>query len=433
MNLTPRLFGDNRLYERWRWQIFAITWLTYFGYYLTRKTFSVAKIGIQEDQTTILTRSEMAWIDGVFLVAYAIGQFTSGILGDQTGTRKVILVGMFGSVLAAAAMGASSIALALGVFFCLQGLFQSTGWAPLVKNLGNFFSQHERGTVIGAWSTCYASGGMVASIYAGYWGDRLGWRYAFFIPAVTLLGIWILFVFLQRNRPEDVGLPPIEEYHGGEKTPLAETETSENGLESSWKVVQEMIGNRTVLVVCLAYFLTKPVRYAILFWGPQYINDKLGSGMTESGAISALFELSGILGAVLAGVVSDRVFGSRRIPVCVITLLALGGFLFVMDGLPATRLVLSASYLFIGFLVFASDTILNGPVAIDFGTKKGASTAAGFINGAGSVGAILGGTIPGFFSGLWGWEGIFWFLGIMSLTAAAILLPKWNAMPATSG
>ncbi|MEW6158497.1 MAG: MFS transporter, partial [Verrucomicrobiota bacterium] len=33
-------------YARWRWQIFAVTWLAYAGFYLTRKSFSVAKIEI---------------------------------------------------------------------------------------------------------------------------------------------------------------------------------------------------------------------------------------------------------------------------------------------------------------------------------------------------------------------------------------------------
>ena len=48
---TPRMaastkpVGDNPRYERWRWQIFAVTWLAYAGLYLTRKSFSVAKIG----------------------------------------------------------------------------------------------------------------------------------------------------------------------------------------------------------------------------------------------------------------------------------------------------------------------------------------------------------------------------------------------------
>ena len=51
----------------------------------------------------------------------------------------------------------------------------------------------------------------------------------------------------------------------------------------------------------------------------------------------------------------------------------------------------------IGLLLFGPDSIISGTAAIDFGTKQGASTAAGIINGMGSVGAIIGGTIPGFF------------------------------------
>ncbi len=432
MKRNTRLIGDDARYERWRWQIFAVTWLAYFGYYLTRKTFSVAKIGMEQDPAIDISRSEMAWIDGAYLVAYALGQFVAGMLGDRAGTRKVVGVGMLGSVVAAAAMGASTFTIAFGILFGLQGLCQSTGWAPLVKNMGNFFSRHERGTVMGTWSTCYAVGGMVASVYAGYWGDRLGWRFAFLIPAATLVVIWLLFLWLQRNRPEDVGLSSIEDYHGEEVDVLVDEVSAPHDTAGSWHVVREVLSNRTVWVVCLAYFLTKPARYAILFWGPQYIHQKLGSGMAESGAISALFELAGIVGAISAGVISDRVFDSRRMPVCVIALLALGGFLLVMDQLPATRLALAASYLLIGLLVFIPDAILNGPTAVDFGTKAGASTAAGFINGAGSVGAILGGTLPGF-ADRWGWVwgDVFLFLGGMALTAAAILLPNWNALPAT--
>src|SRR5438874_9677378 len=87
------------LYERWRWQIFAITWLAYAGFYLTRKSFSVAKIGIGAGTPIGLSQPQMAWIDGAFLVAYAIGQFLWGVAGDKFGTRKVILLGMLGSVL----------------------------------------------------------------------------------------------------------------------------------------------------------------------------------------------------------------------------------------------------------------------------------------------------------------------------------------------
>src|SRR6185503_1972283 len=134
-----------------------------------------------------------------------------GICGDRFGTRKVVLLGMIGSILAAVAMGATSGASMMWSFSTLQGLFQSTGWAPLAKNLTNFFSRRERGTVMGFWCTNYALGGFVAAYYAGKAGDLLGWRASFFVPALTLLGILVLFTVFQRNRPEDVGLPPIEQ------------------------------------------------------------------------------------------------------------------------------------------------------------------------------------------------------------------------------
>jgi len=48
-----------------------------------------------------------------------------------------------------------------------------------------------------------------------------------------------------------------------------------------------------------------------------------------------------------------------------------------------------------GFLVFIPDSLISGTAAIDFGTKKGASTANGVINGMGSIGQMLGVMLPG--------------------------------------
>src|SRR5688572_8956953 len=157
--LTAIAEDEDRRYRRWRWQIFAITWLAYAGFYLTRKSFSVAKVGIQSDASFPLSKFEMSWIDGANLTAYAIGQFVFGIAGDKVGTRRVVLGGMVVSVLAALLMGATTITVLFGVFLCIQGFAQATGWAPLNKNMSTFFSRGERGTVMGFWTTNYALGG----------------------------------------------------------------------------------------------------------------------------------------------------------------------------------------------------------------------------------------------------------------------------------
>jgi len=423
---------DDQTYRRWRWQIFAVTWLAYAGFYLTRKSFSVAKIGIQKDPMLGMSDAQMAWIDGAYLVAYAVGQFVFGIAGDRAGPRKVVLAGLFVSVMCALAMGASTWVVLFGALFLIQGLAQSSGWAPLSKNMSMFFSRGERGMVMGLWCTNYAIGGLIASIIAGWAGDRFGWRYAFYIPAGLLLLVTLLFLLLQRNRPEDVGLPPIEQYHG-EPPDVARAGDSEIAeREGSWRVVRDVLTNRMVLLLAAVYFLLKPTRYAILFWGPKYIHSKLGSGMTESGALSALFELAGPAAALGGGILSDKVFGTRRVPVCVICLILLGALLVSFNSFPVTRLSLGLSFFAIGMLLFAPDTLVAGAASVDFGTKKGASTASGVINGFGSIGAILGGTLPGFFNQRWGWNGVFIFLGVMCIIAGLILLPRWNALPKTA-
>lgn len=419
-------------YERWRWQVFAITWWAYVGFYLTRKSFAVAKVELGGESGLSLSKDQMAWIDFTYLVAYAVGQFFWGVCGDRYGTRRVVLAGMLGSAAVAAAMGASSTAFLLLVLFGLQGLCQSSGWAPLSKNIGHFFSRRERGTIMGLWSTNYALGGFVASVFAGYFGGLWGWRYAFFVPAGALLVIWLHFLIFQRNRPEDVGLPPIEEYHGEPKDKPGD-DGAPAAPEGSWRAVGEVLTSPMVWLLAGVYFFIKPTRYAIVFWAPVYIHEKLGTDMLESGTLGSMFELAGPLSILAAGVLSDRLFGARRNPIAVICLFLVAGLVFALDRLPASGLVLGACLFAIGFLLYAPDSLVSGTAAVDFGTKKGASTAAGLINGCGSVGAIVGGTLPGLLHDRLGWDGLFQILAGTLVLAGCLLLPKWNAKPTAEG
>jgi OPA family sugar phosphate sensor protein UhpC-like MFS transporter len=433
----------NLKYEFWRYRIFIITWLAYAAFYLTRMSFSVAKIGIEQDPNFHLSKSVMGVVDGVYLAAYAVGQFIWGMFGDRFGTRIVILIGMFASVIAGFGMGASSTTLLLGIFFCIQGLCQSTGWAPLAKNISYFFSQRERGVVMGWWCTHYAVGGTIAVVIAGYIGDYFdNWRYAFYGPAALLFGVWVLFLLLQKNRPEDIGLPPIEEYHGEKQAVLDVHDKPQEEPEGSWKTIFAVLKNRMVLFLGLVYFCLKPTRYAVLFWSAKYVNEKLGTGMGESASISMCFQLAGPLGILFGGYMSDKVFGSRRMPISVICLFLLGAVLFSFSTVTAysyehfsiglTKWVLRGLFFAIGFLLYVPDSLVSGTAPTDFGTKKGASTASGFINGCGSVAAISGGSLAGWVAENWNWNVLFIALGITICLAGIVLLPKWNALPATA-
>jgi OPA family sugar phosphate sensor protein UhpC-like MFS transporter len=426
--------GKDRNYERWRWQIFFISWLAYLGFYLTRKSFSVAKVELVKPSVMGWSKADLSKIDAAMLITYAIGNFLCGILGDRFGTRKVVLVGMLGSVIAAFLMGASSLILVMGILFAIQGFCQSAGWGPLSKNIGEFFSQRERGSVMGFWCTSYAVGGVLAAALAGYMAEHYGWRYALWGPAAALFVIWVLFLLLQRNRPEDVGLPPIEQYHGEPEALVAPGETPAEEPEGSWAVIVSVLKNKMVMLLAVVYFLVKMPRYFFLFWAPLLINERLGTGTAESGLLGSIYDIASPFGVLLGGYLSDKMFQSRRIPMSIIGLIGTVIILFSFSHLPNTRLALGLGLFGIGFLLNIPDSLVSGTAAIDFGTKKGASTASGLINGVGGIGAVIGETAPGWIdkfvhNGQDSWTYIFMGLGVVMGVAALLLLPKWNELP----
>ena len=421
-------YQKNPTFELWRYKICGITWLAYAGFYLTRSSFAVAKIGISEDSTISMTSEQMGIIDGIYLIGYAIGQFVWGYLGDKAGTRKIVLGGLTASIIAGFAMGVSSIMLAFGVFALMQGLSQSTGWAPLAKNVSNWFSLRERGVVMGWWATNYTIGGLIGAPLAGLAASYfLDWRFAFYMPAIVLLGVLALFYFIQKNKPEDVGLPTIEEYHQESVTIVQDDEPG----EGSWQMTLNIIKDPMVILLGAMYFFLKPTRYAILFWGPLFVSETLGTGMAESAFINGAFFLAGPFSVLAGGYASDKLFQSRRMPYSAISMLLLAILLYFFNSLVSggSSLVSAGVLFLIGFLIYGPDSLVSATAAVDFGTRKGASTSSGLINGMGSIGAIVGGTIPGFFKDSWGWDGVFTLMAGSALIAGLLMITKWNALP----
>ena len=412
--------------KRWRVQIFAITWLAYAAFYFTRKAFSVAKLGIGEDPSFHLDKMMMANLDGVYLAAYAVGQFGWGMLADRFGPRVVVLGGLLISAVAALVMGSFAT---LPIFFTcmlIQGLAQSTGWSGLCKNIGSFFPAEQRGRVLGLWSSCYAFGGLVASPFAGWWAYTLigSWHAAFISSAAVVAVVAVLFFIFQRNKPEDVGLPAVEP-----EPELTAEESEAQSKISVWEPLREILRNRTVLTLGLAYFMLKPARYAILLWGPVIVFEQMPSvGKVGAAIIPTAFELAGLLGPIMIGLASDKLFGARRMPACVLSLLALTvSLVFFMGALHTGSVLLVVALLFVmGLTLYGPDSMISGAAAIDFGTAKAGATAAGFVNGCGSVGAILGGLLPGYFDTVT----VFIVFAGCAMFSALVLIPHWNSRPA---
>jgi OPA family sugar phosphate sensor protein UhpC-like MFS transporter len=182
------------------------------------------------------------------------------------------------------------------------------------------------------------------------------------------------------------------------------------------------------------YFLVKPTRYLLLFWSPVYVAERLGTDTLQSGWLSSMFDLAGPVGTLAGGIISDKVFHSKRIPVSVLALFCVAALMLVFPFIPLSRLGMGIGMFALGFLVLIPDSLISGAAAIDFGTKKGAATANGVINGLGSLGQMLGVLLPGSVESLLGkgqnvWTVIFIGLGICLVLAGLMLAPQWNRLP----
>jgi len=424
----------SRALAGWQVRVFVATWLGYAGFYLTRKSLSVAKVELKKPEVWGLSNETLATVDGGYLVAYALGQFLWGVLGDRLGTRRVVLAGMAGSVAVAVAMGTAASVAGFGLLFALQGVFQSSGWAPLTKNMGEFFPRRVRGRVMGLWCTNFALGGMIAGIVAGVAAKQGGWRMAFLVPAGMLAVIWIVFAALQADRPEDVGLPSPESASGDDEAVIVAGDQVADEPEGAWRTILDVVTSPTVLVISFVYLLVKPLRYLLMFWAPVYLNERLGTDVAESGMLGSLFDLAGPVGIIAGGWASDRLFGTRRFPVMAITLVAAGLALAALPWMPPTRGAVGAALFVIGLLVYIPDSLASGAAAIDFGTRRGAATAAGMINGCGSLGGVVGGTLPGLVAattadGRTPWNVLFLALAAGLVIAGAAVAPLWNRLP----
>ncbi|MBI2980975.1 MAG: MFS transporter [Deltaproteobacteria bacterium] len=422
---SARIFRQmNKKYSLWRIRTFAITWIAYAGFYLCRKNLAVVKVSLKEEFG--FDNLHLGAIGTAYLTTYAIGQFLNGVLGDKVGARITVGLGLLIAAISSFLFPLGTTAGFMMVLYGINGYAQATGWPGLVKTMGNWFSIHERGIVMSWWGTCYQLGSALATAFAAYLLSVWGWRYAFFVPAVSLFGIAILFLTFLKETPEDVGLPDIETCR--EKEPKEEAgETTVTQARPLSSTIRKVLENPTVWLLGLSYFCLKLIRYSLMFWLPLYMVEKLGYNASAAGYYSIAVEVAGFFGTLFAGYVSDKIFGSRRGPIACLMFLGLALSLYAH-----THLVLMGNFwnvvgmALIGFMTYGPDSIMTGPAAMDFGTKEGAATAAGFINGMGSIGAALEGILVGYVSQSFGWDFLFHLFVGLALIGAALMATRWK-------
>lgn len=370
-------------HRAWRTKIFIATWLSYVGFYFCRKPFSVAKKAI-ETQNHWEPAVTVGNIWAAYLIAYAIGQFLASRIGTRLGPRLNLLIGMALSIAVTVAMGITVSPWVMAGLVAMNGLAQATGWSSNVGTMANWFHKHERGKVMGVWATNFTVGSIASGFALGaVLGDSKPatqpWEQCFYLGAGVLVVVWIQFYFLQRNQPEDVGLPSIDD-------PV--TSVDESREKPSERLTRDQWMN--ILIVGGFYFFAKLIRYAVWSWSAYFLSSNYKLSGKDAAIYSILFDAMGIPGVFVTGWLSDRYFASKRAGISLIMMLCMAAMtlLLVLYG-NASVLVFCLLLGAVGFFLYGPDALLSGAGAMDVGSRKTAMFATATIAMFGALGPIV--------------------------------------------
>ena len=364
-------------YKSLRSRTFWGATIAYSLYYVCRMSINVVKQPLIDEG--VLTAGELGLIGSALLFVYAVGKFLNGFIADYCNIRRFMATGLFISALANLILGVLGLFklpafLIFAVFALLWGIngwVQSMGSAPGVISLSRWFPQSKRGSYYSLFSTSPYIGEFISYNVLALVVGWLGWQSGFIVAAVAGLIGTALIMFFVSDTPESKGLPSVQVLSGEDMTPKDKQPTRE-----LQKMILKHPGIWVIAISSAFIYITK---YAIAGWGVLYLQKQHAFSLEEASQVIAFSAIFGILGTVLAGWLSDRVFkGDRAKPAVlsgILSSLSLFLFLFVGGGFLMNIYYVSLFSLSVGVLY----CIVAGLMAVDIVPRKATGAALGVV------------------------------------------------------
>jgi len=407
--------------------------LTYAFLYMGRYNINVAKTMTDpETGLALMTKADLGLITVIGTTTYAVAFLINGPLTDRFGGRKTILAAALGAAVANFGMGwvldsgyEGSLVGPFGFLYALNMYFQSFGAVSIVKVNAHWFHVKERGTFGGIFGILISLGLYFAYDWGGPIADAYGAQWAFYAPTAILLLFAGIDYFLVFDKPSDAG---HDDFDPGD------AKLSEEGERIGVAAMaKRMISHPVILTIILIETCSGYIRGGIMKWGFIFAKETGQSWLSENWGVFLC--IAGILGGVFAGVISDRVFQSRRGPSAVIlyaltTVSVAGGAAMIASPL-AGVLVLFGILSVIGV-----HGMLSGTASMDFGGRKNAGLAVGLIDGMVYLGfgvqsILLGYVLPTGDAQADPANWRIWLIVILPVAVIGFLLSLriWNAKP----
>ncbi|MFH1808721.1 MAG: MFS transporter [Pseudomonadota bacterium] len=307
--------------------------------------------------------------------AILIGSLGSGIVN--------LCMGLYISALVGGAVGGdtSNLRLYFSLLYAVNMYFQSYGAVAIVKVNAHWFHVRERGGFSGIFGTMISSGIFFAFTVNGWILDFAAKgstsvaasKWVFYVPSAILFIMFVVELFLLKDRP---GLAGFQDFDTGDAS-----SGEENVEVKTLDLIKRILTNPIILTVAFIEFCTGVLRNGVMHWYPIYAKEVLSlpsSHLLVRGDMATMWSAVGVgaIAAVVLVVVGSRLGGSKR------------GWTFASAGLCVTGPFILGGW---GGILFVAGVIganVAGWVSDLFFQSRRAPTA-GFLYLGCAVSAIL--------------------------------------------
>ena len=409
-------------YKIWRIRILLGIFVGYGSLYILREMFSLVIKPIESDLN--ITRLQAGMIPTVFYLAYTCGKFINGIISDTISPRKLLAISIFMTAITGGiAMSLSNSYYTILLFWCTSGWFQSMGWPPCARLISRWYTLDERGSIWGLASTSHMIGaGTTAAVFPTII-QNFGWRCAFIIAACICILCAVITFLLVRRSPKSVGLCNPEEYK--EKTIQIERSHDDNDNIKYLEALKIVVKNKNIWLLSVGICFMYIIRIGFQTWAPTYLQEDKNMSLASAGALVASFSYIGAVGGVVAGYLSDKIFGGYRSPVIIGYALLLLICLLIFNQMDDVKFSGMICFTLIGFSIFGPQVLLS-VASIDYVDSRVTSTANGFVGAASAVGSTLASIGPAKIQTMFNWDAVINFFIICTIVViiSAYFLPK---------
>lgn len=378
-----------KAYESKRIVVFIAITIGYGLFYICRQNLAVVNGPLIRNN--IFSASEIGIIGSALLFTYAFGRFTNGVLADRANIRRFVSAGLLASAVVNLILGTTTLFWVFVILWGINGWFQSMGSAPSVVSLNQWFSQSERGTRYGLWSTSHCIGEGLTFALTAVAVSALGWRIGFFLPGLICVVASVVLFKTLADRPQTYGLPPVAQYRNDHPPQELDQDVSVGQRQI------EVLKNPWVWVLGFSAASLYVARYAINSWGVLFLQMQKGHNLVNAGIINSAAPIAGLAGSISSGYLSDRFFNSKRHgPIVIYGLLQIVGLVAIYLVPPNRYWLDMVAMSVFGFATGGLLVFLGGLLAVDIVAKKATGAAMGMIGLFSYAGAGLQSIVSGY-------------------------------------